>query len=113
MTYNKATALVLLSAASKSGDPGAILLAAQLAEAAPCETCGYVNFHCRCGIPAPSTWIDEMALAVARRFTLDTQPQLRANLQCAVIEAMKAAQASPAQQVAAEPVSHRLISGGP
>lgn len=52
MTYNKATALVLLSAAAKSGNPDAILLAAQLAEAAPCKTCGYVHFHCRCGIPA-------------------------------------------------------------
>ena len=54
MTYNKATALVLLSAASKSGDPGAILLAAQLAEAAPCKTCGYVHFHCRCGGSSPA-----------------------------------------------------------
>jgi hypothetical protein len=46
--FNRATALALLSAASKSGHAGAIKLAAQLAGAAPCDSCGYVNFHCRC-----------------------------------------------------------------
>ena len=46
--FNHATALVLLSAASKSGDPGAISLAAQLAGAAPCGACGFVNYRCRC-----------------------------------------------------------------
>lgn len=53
-------------------------------------------------VAAPPSRIDEMALAVARRFTLDTEPQRRASLQCAVIEAMKAAQASPAQQALTE-----------
>lgn len=47
--FDRATALVLLCAASMSGDPGAISLAAQLAGAAPCTTCDYVNFRCRCG----------------------------------------------------------------
>lgn len=47
-------ALVLMQAASKSGDPGAISLAAQLTGAAPCKDCGYVNFKCRCQ-PAPAT----------------------------------------------------------
>jgi predicted dienelactone hydrolase len=50
--FDRTTALVLLQAASKSGDPGAISLAAQLAGAAPCKDCGYVNFKCRCQ-PAP------------------------------------------------------------
>lgn len=46
--FNRAVAHVLLTAASKSGDPGAIELAAQLAGAAPCRRCGYVHFNCRC-----------------------------------------------------------------
>lgn len=46
--FDRTTALVLLSAAAKSGDPGAISLAAQLAGAAPCKDCGFVNFKCRC-----------------------------------------------------------------
>jgi hypothetical protein len=50
--FDRTTALVLLQAAAKSGDPGAISLAAQLAGAAPCKDCGYVNFKCRCE-PAP------------------------------------------------------------
>ena len=50
--FDRTTALVLLQAASKSGDPGAISLAAQLAGAAPCTDCGYVNFKCRCAAPA-------------------------------------------------------------
>lgn len=45
---NRAFALVLLGAASKSGDSGAIALAAQLAGAAPCEACGFVAYRCRC-----------------------------------------------------------------
>lgn len=51
--FDRTTALVLLQAASKSGDPGAISLAAQLAGAAPCKDCGYVNFKCRCAKTAP------------------------------------------------------------
>lgn len=47
-TFDRTTALVLLSAAAKSGDPGAISLAAQLAGAAPCGICGFVNYKCRC-----------------------------------------------------------------
>ena len=45
---DKTSAQILMSAAAKSGDPGAIALAAQLAGAAPCEACGFVNWHCRC-----------------------------------------------------------------
>lgn len=43
-----AFAISLLSAAAKSGDAGAIKLAAQLADVAPCEQCGFVNYRCRC-----------------------------------------------------------------
>jgi hypothetical protein len=43
------TAVMLLSAAGSSGDVGAITLAAQLAGCAPCPSCGYVNYHCKCG----------------------------------------------------------------
>lgn len=46
--FDRTTALVLMQAAAKSGDPGSISLAAQLAGAAPCKDCGYVNFKCRC-----------------------------------------------------------------
>jgi hypothetical protein len=49
--FDRATALILLEAASKSGDAGAISLAAQLAGAAPCEACGFVNYRCRCKTP--------------------------------------------------------------
>ena len=63
--FDRTTALVLLQAASKSGDPGAISLAAQLAGAAPCKDCGYVNVKCRCAktapqaVPQPLTLTDE------------------------------------------------------
>lgn len=57
--FDKTTATLLLAAASKSGDPGAIALAAQLAGAAPCPNCGYVNFACRCTLPEPLTsWVE-------------------------------------------------------
>ena len=46
---NKSLAVSLLVAASRSGDPNAITLAAQISGAAPCETCGYIRVHCRCG----------------------------------------------------------------
>jgi len=49
--FNEAVAHTLLTAASRSGDPGAISLAAQLAGAAPCEKCGYVNYRCKCASP--------------------------------------------------------------
>lgn len=45
---DRAFASILLTAASKSGDPGTIRLAAILAGAAPCETCGYIHDMCRC-----------------------------------------------------------------
>lgn len=45
---DKTFALLLMGAAAKSGDSNAIALAAQLAGAAPCEACGFVNWHCRC-----------------------------------------------------------------
>lgn len=45
---DKTFALLLMEAAAKSGDEGAIKLAAQLAGAGPCEKCGFVNYHCRC-----------------------------------------------------------------
>lgn len=48
---NQAAAIVLMSAAAKSGDPRAIELAAILANAAPCEKCGYVWHKCRCAQP--------------------------------------------------------------
>lgn len=52
---DKAFALMLLDAAAKSGDPAAIALAAQLAAAAPCKTCGFVNYRCRCAaLAAPA-----------------------------------------------------------
>lgn len=52
---NKAFASVLMDAAAKSGDEGAIRLAAQLAGVAPCAKCGFVNYHCRCApTPAPA-----------------------------------------------------------
>ena len=46
--FNRAYALSLLSAASKSGNEGALSLAAQLANAEPCAVCGYVWNNCRC-----------------------------------------------------------------
>lgn len=49
--FDRTTALLLLSAASKSGNEGAIRFAAQLAGATQCHGCGYVNFHCRCAAP--------------------------------------------------------------
>ena len=36
-----------------------------------------------------TAWIDDIALGVASRFTLAAQGQKRAELQCAVIEAMR------------------------
>ena len=60
-SFDRATAFVLLGAASKSGDEGAMRLAAQLAGAAPCEVCGYVNFKCRCAgmlDAEPVAWIE-------------------------------------------------------
>lgn len=39
----------LLDAAAKSGDAGAMTLAAQLAGVPPCEGCGYRKEFCRCG----------------------------------------------------------------
>lgn len=45
---DKAWKLLMLSAASKSGDPKVIELSAQLVGAAPCKLCGFVNSHCRC-----------------------------------------------------------------
>lgn len=50
---NMAVAHCLLSAAAKSGDKGAIELAAQLAGVPPCKDCGYVIQHCRCDKAAP------------------------------------------------------------
>lgn len=44
----KVFASLLLSAAAQSGDENTIKLAMQLAGCAPCEKCGYVNFHCKC-----------------------------------------------------------------
>lgn len=41
-------ARVLLDAAAKSGDPGAIRLAMQLGGVAPCEKCMFVHYHCQC-----------------------------------------------------------------
>ncbi len=46
--FDRTTAIILLSAAARSGDPGAIALAAQLAGAPPCPVCNYVRFACRC-----------------------------------------------------------------
>ncbi|WP_337054038.1 hypothetical protein [Pseudoxanthomonas sp. USHLN014] len=43
--------------------------------------------------------IDTIALDVARRFTLDTEPQRRASLQVAIIEAIKLAATIPASSV--------------
>ena len=40
--------VAFLTAAARSGDEGAILLAAYLAGAEPCKKCGYVWNHCRC-----------------------------------------------------------------
>ena len=51
--FDRTTATVLLSAAAKSGDPGAIGLAAQLAGVPPCDGCGFVRNKCRCPQPAP------------------------------------------------------------
>ena len=49
--YCRTTAIALLMAASKNGDAGAISLAAQLAGAAPCATCDFVQHKCRCEPP--------------------------------------------------------------
>jgi hypothetical protein len=58
VAFNKAYALALLTEASKSGDGGAISLAAQLAGASPCTVCGYVNFKCRCSAtPAAPAYV--------------------------------------------------------
>ncbi|RZZ90648.1 hypothetical protein [Pseudoxanthomonas winnipegensis] len=47
--------------------------------------------------------IDTIALDVARRFTLDTEPQRRASLQVAIIEAIKEAAPSPPADAATPP----------
>lgn len=44
--------LSILSAGAKSGDPGTLALAAQLAGVPACSRCGYVKQHCRCAAPA-------------------------------------------------------------
>ncbi|CAE6900830.1 hypothetical protein [Paraburkholderia domus] len=61
---NKAFASLLMDAAAKSGDEGTIKLAAQLGGVAPCGQCGFVNYHCRCTVPAapaqsgePDKWV--------------------------------------------------------
>lgn len=59
-TFDRTSAVVLMSAAAKSGDPGAISLAAQLAGAAPCEKCNYVRLHCRCAKTDLETWSTNM-----------------------------------------------------
>lgn len=54
-------AFELLRAACKTGNEGAIRLAAQLAGVPPCDKCGYVRVtgrvqhSCRCPLPAPPT----------------------------------------------------------
>ena len=48
MLQDKQLAIELMAAASRSGDEGAIRLAAQLADVAPCEKCGFIRSHCRC-----------------------------------------------------------------
>lgn len=45
---DRGIAQILLSAASKSGDPNAITLAAKLSNTEPCKSCGYVHYACRC-----------------------------------------------------------------
>jgi hypothetical protein len=45
---NTVFARILMDAAAKSGDPNAISLAAQLGGIAPCDKCGFVNYHCKC-----------------------------------------------------------------
>jgi hypothetical protein len=64
-------AWALLMAAAKSGDEGTIRLAAQLAGAAPCEKCGFVNVHCRCPVPPSSA--------------PPAPPRQRASMACAMV----------------------------
>jgi hypothetical protein len=45
---NVAFATTLMNAAARSGNEGVIWLAAQLAGAEPCKTCGFVWNHCKC-----------------------------------------------------------------
>ncbi len=45
---DRAWQIVLMTAAARSGDPGTIRLAAQLAGCPACEQCGYVKTACRC-----------------------------------------------------------------
>ena len=74
-SFDRTTALILLQAASKSGDPGAIGLAAQLAGAAPCKDCGYVNFKCRCQSAAPVVPLtDEHIIELRVRAKSDYKP---------------------------------------
>jgi hypothetical protein len=44
-----AIAKTLLTAAARSGNPGALELAAQLSDAWPCKVCDFVNYKCQCG----------------------------------------------------------------
>jgi hypothetical protein len=60
--FDRPIALILMTAAAKSGNEGAMRLAAQLAGAAPCEKCGYVNFHCRCAAPPTQPSAEPVAL---------------------------------------------------
>lgn len=52
---NDTFARVLLSAASRSGDPGTISLAAQLAGVPPCQGCGFREKFCRCSVQIDTT----------------------------------------------------------
>lgn len=89
-----------------------------LAASAPHEACAHdqrgltiEGFKCiECDdtkrqIEVPNSW-DVNALELARRFTQDTEPQRRANLQCAVIDAMRFAAPADheAQQAGGEAV---------
>lgn len=80
-----------------------------------------LTFH---GVPvafdrALSATVDERALEVARRFTQDTEPQRRASLQVAIVEAIKAASPPRATGVPAgwtiterEPGEYRISCPG-
>lgn len=45
--------------------------------------------------PTPAGWMDSRALVIARQFTDDGDTRRRARLQCAIVDAMQAASASP------------------
>ena len=64
-SVDTAFAMVLLSAAAKSGHAGTLELAAQLANVAPCEKCRFVWYACRCPSTPTEPTLDKRRVVAA------------------------------------------------